>query len=164
VGWPSPPGGPCAPPPPGVAYPIPSSAAPLSMSLSFSTARPPPLVSPRLRGFSPLSPVPCSAPLPLSPDALPAALLPSLSLRMHCRLLCSPPSLLLFQIYSRRRPLLDRADYGEEMAESSGIEQMSMRRWRNRGGVGTRIRRQGAALPLRQAGSAPTLKRRLSDD
>jgi hypothetical protein len=49
---------------------------------------------------------------------------------MRCRLLCSPPSLLLFQIYSRRCPL---PDYGEEMAESSGIEQTATRNGRIEG-------------------------------
>jgi hypothetical protein len=100
------------------------------------------VVSPRLHGFSPLS-LRCPA------------LLPSLS--FGCAAGCSAPrcsssrstvAVVPFQTTARR--WRNRADGDEE--------------WRNRGGISTRIRRQGAALPLRRAGSAPTLKRRLGDD
>jgi hypothetical protein len=57
-------------------------------------------LAPPLSGCAALLP---SAAPPLSLDALP----------------CSPPSLLPFQIYSRHRPLPDRAAGGEEKAESS---------------------------------------------
>jgi hypothetical protein len=40
--------------------------------------------------------------------------------------------------------------------ESSRPASKSMRRRQNRGGVSMRIRRQGTALPLRRAWSAPT--------
>jgi len=115
VGWPSPPGGPCARPPPGVAYPN-----PLQGSLSFSTTH--------------------SASIHPSAAPLPSAALPS---PFVSPLLCSPPSLLPFQIYSCHRPLPDRADGGEEMAESSGrrrgdggIERTAVRRRRNRADSG----------------------------
>jgi hypothetical protein len=139
-----------------VAYPIPTSAAPLSLSLSSSTARlsTAPRLLPSLSGALLWSPpslsgcaAGCSAPFPLSPDALPAALLPSLAAPLPD--LQPPPS-------PSRSSRLRRGD--------GGIERTATRRWRNRGGVSTRIRRQGAALPLRRAGSAPTLKRRLGDD
>ena len=144
MGWPSPPGGPCARPPPGMAYPKPSTAAPLVL---YS----PPLVPPRLplRGSTPLF-LRMRSSAPLSPA-----------------LLCSPPSLLPFQIYSRCRPLPDRA-YGGGMEQRTARRRQnraeSTRRRRNRGSISLSIRRQGAALPLRRAWSAPTPKRRLSDD
>jgi len=50
--------------------------------------------------------------------------------------LCSPPSLLPFHIYSRCRPLPDRAYGGEEMAESSGWRQGDGGIKRNRRGDG----------------------------
>jgi len=150
VGWPSPPGGPCARPPPGMVYPKPSTAAPLVL---YS----PPLVPPRLplRGSTPLF-LRMRSSAPLSPA-----------------LLCSPPSLLPFQIYSRCRPLPDRAEGGgmeqrtarrrRNRAEDSEEAAESTRRRRNRGSISLSIRRQGAALPLRRAWSAPTPNRRLSD-
>ena len=69
MGWPSPPGSPCAPPPPSVAYP---NGNPLQRCCSFSTTRPAPLVSPLhfplwLRFRPRLLPslrMRCSAPLP----------------------------------------------------------------------------------------------------
>ena len=79
------------------------------------------------------APLPSAATLPstapsLSPDAL----------------LCSPPSLLPFQIYSHRHPLLDRATDGEEKAESSRRRRGDGAIERNRRGDGrierTRIR------------------------
>ena len=120
MGWPSPPGGPCAPPPPGVAYP---NGNPLQRCSSFSTTRPPPLVSPPLH-------------FPLRLHFQPWLrlhfrpwLLPSLRMRSSAplspALLCSPPLLLPFQIYSRCRPLPDRA-YG------GGMEKRTARRRRNR--------------------------------
>ena len=116
MGWPSPPGGPCARPPPGVAYPN-----PLQGSLSFSTTH--------------------SASIHPSAAPLPSAALPS---PFVSPLLCSPPSLLPFQIYSRRHPLLDRAADGEEKAESSRRRRGDGAIERNRRGDGgierTRIR------------------------
>ena len=122
MGWPSPPGGPCARPPPGVAYPN-----PLQGSLSFSTTH--------------------SASIHPSAAPLPSAALPS---PFVSPLLCSPPSLLPFQIYSCHRPLPDRADGGEEMAESSGrrrgdcgIEQTAARRRQNQAESTRRRRNRG---------------------
>ena len=153
MGWPSPPGGPCAHPPPGMAYPKPSTAAPLVL---YS----PPLVPPRLplRGTTPLflrmrSSAPslrrCSAPLPrYSPSRSTAAAVP-------------------FQI----EHMVAESSRGRR--GGGGIEQRtarrrrnraeSTRRWRNRGSISLSIRRQGAALPLRRAWSAPTPKRHLGD-
>ena len=112
VGWPSPLGAPCAPPPPGMAYP---NGNPLQRCSSFSTTPPPPLIS--------------------SPLHFPLWL---------------PPSLLPFQIYSCHRPLPDRADGGEEMAESSGrrrgdggIEQTAARRRQNQAESTQRRRNRG---------------------
>ena len=109
MGYPSPPGGPCAPPPPGVAY------NPLQRCSSFSTTRPPPLVSPplhfplRLRFRPWLLPslrMRCSAPLPrCSPSRSTVAAIP-------------------FQIeqpMARRRR--NRAGDGEETAQLSGIDE-----------------------------------------
>jgi len=92
----------------------------------------------------------------LSPDALlcsplsGAALLPSLATPLPD--LQPLPSPSRSSIWWR-----NGAEDGEEAAEST-------RRRRNRGSISLSIRRQGAALPLRRAWSAPTPKRRLSDD
>ena len=102
MGWPSPPGGPCARPPPGVAYPN-----PLQGSLSFSTTH--------------------SASIHPSAAPLPSAALPS---PFVSPLLCSPPSLLPFQIYSCHRPLPDQSIDKQGWKKSS--EQQ-----RNQAGQGT---------------------------
>ena len=148
MGWPSPQGGPCARPPPSVAYPN-----PLQGSLSFSTTH--------------------SASIHPSAAPLPSAALPS---PFVSPLLCSPPSLLPFQIYSCHRPLPDRADGDEEMAESSGrrrgdggIEQTAARRRQNQAESTRRRRNQGEYLseasrpPSRPACSALPIRRRQSD-
>ena len=90
---------------------------PLQRCSSFSTTRPPPLVSPPLHFPLRLRFRPRILP---SPDALQ----------------CSPPSLLPFQIYSRRRPLPDRAAGGEEKAESSRRRRGDSATERNRRGDG----------------------------
>lgn len=113
MGWPSPPGGPCALPPPGVAYPIPSSAAPLVVPLVLHRSS--------LHG---------SAASPLSLRC--PALLPSLSLRMRCRLLCFPPS--LSGCAAGCSAPLPRCSSSRSTAATVPfqIEQTTARRWRNR--------------------------------
>jgi hypothetical protein len=160
VGWPSPPGGPCACPPLAMAYPNPP---PLLLSFStlhhsfrlVSLSAAPPL---SFSGCAPLLPSLwcCSAPLPRYPSRSTATVVPFQIEQMVAE---SSRGRRggggIEQRMARRRR--KRAEDSEEAAESM------RRRW-NRGSVSLSIRRQGAALPLRRAWSAPTPKRHLSND
>ena len=161
MGWPSPPGGPCARP--LQAWLIPN---PPPLLLSFSTlhhsfrlvslSAAPPL---SFSGCAPLLPSlrRCSAPLPrYSPSRSTAAAVPFQIEHMVAEWSRGRRGGGgIEQRTARRRR--NRAEDSEEAAEST-------RRRRNRGSISLSIRRQGAALPLRRAWSAPTPKRRLSDD
>ena len=151
MGWPSPPGGPCARPPPGVAYPNPLQGS-LVLHHSF-----------RLHSSLCSAASLCCSAISIR---LSAALLPSLAAPLLDLQLPPSPSRSsrrrrgdggIERTAARRRR--NRADSGEEKAESSGIDEETA----ESRGVSMRIRQQGAALPLRRAWSAPTLKRRLSD-
>ena len=122
------------------------------LSTTRSASSPSPRLHPSLSGCAPLLPSlrRCSAPLPrYSPSRSTAAAVP-------------------FQIEHMV------AEWSRGRRGGGGIEQRtarrqrnraeSTRRQRNRGSISLSIRQQGAALPLRRAWSAPTPKRRLSDD
>jgi hypothetical protein len=136
VGWPSPPGGPCARPPPGMAYPKPSTVAPLVLHS-------PPLVPPRLplRGSTNLFLwMRSSAPLPrYSPSRSTAAAIPFQIEQMVAESSRGRRGGGGIEQRTARRQR-NRAEDSEEEAEST-------RRRRNRGSVSLSIRRQGAALP-----------------